>query len=280
MSSQSSVPPAAPSNPPPPFAALNGNIPFPPPPDPTPAAAEPPPGPSRGEGSETEAAPWLPESSPDPRRASPSPNASFIREEKSGSSPSLAAACGSWLTDEPSLTVAEAARELLIPERTLRAWIAEGRVEAFRPDPTRRGMRIRRALLESIRQLAALSGTLPHPAADGGISPAVVEVLQAKLDGAQTAARLLGQRRNEERQRFQAELDREREEREKLSEHLQFLQTQLEGAHEAERELRILMAQSVAAQQQTAHELAELRELKALPPAPPSKVRWWTPWKR
>jgi len=111
-------------------------------------------------------------------------------------------------------------------------------------------MRIRRTLLAGIRQLAALSGTLPHPAADGGISPAVVEVLHAKLDGAQTAARLLGPRRNEERQRFQAELDREREE---LTEHLQFLQTQLEGTREAE------------------------RELKALPPAPPPKVGWWAP---
>src|SRR5688500_2735227 len=90
---------------------------------------------------------------------------------ESGTAPQPAAPCGNVPQGGASLSVAEAARELSIPERTLRAWIAEGRVETFRPDPTRRGMRIRRGVLEDVRQHAVTSGILPQPAADSGSVP-------------------------------------------------------------------------------------------------------------
>ena len=47
----------------------------------------------------------------------------------------------------------------------------------------------------------------------------------------------------------------------------------------AEHELRIIMAQSVQAQQQTARELEVLREERKVLAAP-KKARWWTPWRR
>jgi hypothetical protein len=44
------------------------------------------------------------------------------------------------------------------------------------------------------------------------------------------------------------------------------------------RELRLLIAQSVQAQQQTAAALSGIEERMALPA--PKRARWWTPWKR
>jgi hypothetical protein len=110
---------------------------------------------------------------------------------------------------------------------------------------------------------------------------AAVEVLQAKLDGAQAAARLHAQRRREEYLRLQAELERREAERTTLETEMSFLRERLVQAEDAERELRILIAQSVQAQQQTARELQALREERERPALPPpARVRWWLPWKR
>jgi hypothetical protein len=67
-----------------------------------------------------------------------------------------------------------------------------------------------------------------------------------------------------------------------LEEHLARAEARAEKAEErAEREgreLRILIAQSVQAQQQTAAALSGIEERIALP-APP-KAKWWAPWRR
>ena len=105
-----------------------------------------------------------------------------------------------------------------------------------------------------------------------------VQVLEAKLEGALTAARLHAQRRREEAERHQATLDREREERSRreaqMGEEVMFLKDRLLQAEQSERELRVLIAQSVQAQQSTARELEALREERAALMAP-KRVRWW-----
>jgi hypothetical protein len=144
-------------------------------------------------------------------------------------------------------------------------------------------MRLPLSELEALRQRVAESGIMPqgfsgslrHAAAGGGGDPAV-EVLNAKLDGAQAAVRLHAQRRQEEREQH-------REERARLEQELAFLRERMVKAEDAERELRILLAQQTQASQQTAYALQALTEKPALPPPsepPPSRVRWWLPWKR
>src|SRR5205809_887116 len=89
------------------------------------------------------------------------------------------------------------------------------------------------------RRRAAASRSQPPPAAaTGGPSPerAALELLQARLEGAHTAARLHAQRRHEERERYEAE-------RVDLKSELEFLRERVVRAEEAEREMRLLMAQ-------------------------------------
>ena len=86
----------------------------------------------------------------------------------------------------------------------------------------------------------------------------------------------------ERRRQVEAQIEREREEKGKLVAELEFRRERLLEAERGEAELRVLMAQSVAAQQSTARELEALRELatpqRALPA--PKKARWWAPWRR
>lgn len=184
-------------------------------------------------------------------------------------------------------TIPEAARELGWPERTLRKRIATENLAVYRPTATRRGILVPDALLQELKRRPAPGGPGPHadrtgPHADGPLPPGTVQVLEAKLEGAQTAARLHAQRRHEEAQRHLAEIDREREEREKVERQLAFLQERLVQAEQEGREMRLLMAQSVQAQQQTAGELQAMREQAALTaaPEPPQRVRWWHLWRR
>jgi hypothetical protein len=84
-------------------------------------------------------------------------------------------------------------------------------------------------------------------------------VVRERLQGAQEAVRL-----HAERVRAQAK-------------DIGFLQAQLDKSREAERELRILMAQGVTAQQQTAAALNGIEERPALPA--PRRSRWLF-WRR
>jgi excisionase family DNA binding protein len=194
----------------------------------------------------------------------------------------------------PTYTVSDAARVLGCSERTVRKWIDRGRLPATMPDGMKLGMRIPVAAVEVLRQSlqanapVSVGASLTPPVSLGPESDSVgtspVQVLGVRLEGAQAAARLHAQRRREEQDRrqqdaarHQAELDREREERVKLEQQLAFLQERLVQAEQEGREMRLLMAQSVQAQQQTAAELQALREQAALPPA---KVRWYWPFGR
>jgi hypothetical protein len=90
------------------------------------------------------------------------------------------------------------------------------------------------------------------------------------LGSMRQALRLHARLRREEVRRYQDELAHRDEE-------LTFLKERLIQAERESRETRLLMAQSVQAQQATARELEDLR-LKAL--SPPKKVRWWVLWRR
>jgi hypothetical protein len=190
-----------------------------------------------------------------------------------------------------TLSVPDAALKLNVPERTLRNWIAAGTLPVVRPDPVpgRRPMiRIPLAAIEALlrdesfasRNAAAGGGPSPAAAAGGGQSPdqAAMAVLQARLEGAHTAARLHAQRRHEERERYEVE-------RADLKEELEFLRERMVRAEEAEREMRLLMAQQTQTLQQATHALKAFTERPALPepspepePPPPKKVRWF--WRR
>jgi hypothetical protein len=149
-------------------------------------------------------------------------------------------------------------------------------------------MRLPLSALEMLRQRAAESGSFaPAAAASGSGPPAAgsgpgpegaVEVLHAKLDGAQAAVRLHAQRRHEERERHQGELARREEELARLEGELAFLRERMIKAEEAERELRLLLAQQTRTSYQATQALQALTEKPALPP--PARVRWWLPWKR
>lgn len=102
------------------------------------------------------------------------------------------------------------------------------------------------------------------PVSDPLPDPTSVKVLEAKLDGAQTAVRLHAERRRT------------------LEGEVTFLKDRLVQAEQEGRELRLLIAQSVQAQQRTADELTYLRELAVPKPALPAprKAKWWMPWRR
>src|SRR2546423_1239241 len=82
-------------------------------------------------------------------------------------------------------------------------------------------------------------------------------VLQARLEGAHTAARLHAQRRHEERERYEAE-------RVDMKSELEFLRERMVRAEEAEREMRLLMAQQTQTLQQATHALKAFTERPAL----------------
>ena len=190
----------------------------------------------------------------------------------------------------------DAALKLNVPERTLRNWIAAGTLPVVRPDPVRGRRQMIRVPLAAIETLLQDESFAGRPAAagsglaaaTGGPSPdaAALAVIQARLDGAHTAARLHAQRRHEERERYQVERGEMRGE-------LEFLRERMVRAEEAEREMRLLMAQQTQTLQQATRALQAFTERPALPesipePAPaapeprseppPKKIRWF--WQR
>lgn len=121
----------------------------------------------------------------------------------------------------------------------------------------------------------------------GALSEMSTAALEARLEGAQLAAKLHAQRYREtrtqsvdERERLLQMVERERtESREALArvtEEVEFLREQLQARTDAERELRLLLARTT----QTMEQLAEKPALVANTQSPKQRVRWWMPWRR
>jgi hypothetical protein len=136
-----------------------------------------------------------------------------------------------------------------------------------------------------------LGGEERRVVADGGGGDALSEMstaaLEARLEGAQLAAKLHAQRYREtrtqatdERERLLQMVERERSEsREALArvtEEVEFLRHQLQARTDAERELRLLLARTT----QTMEQMAEKPALVASTSSSRPKVRWWMPWRR
>jgi hypothetical protein len=192
-------------------------------------------------------------------------------------------------------SVAEAARELSISERTLREWIRLERIPTADLLQTQRGIRIPASLVASLRGsnllLATIGSSRQHTEGAGGSSDRQQEAaeagsapqwaergsrgqqraaagggalreLEARLEGAQLAARIHAQRRREETALLKADVE--------------FLRQRLEQAAVAEKELRFIVAQTTQVLQQ----VTERPALPAADPRPARRVRWWLPWRR
>jgi excisionase family DNA binding protein len=192
-------------------------------------------------------------------------------------------------------SVAAAARELGIPERTLREWIRLQKIEAAPPRPGKRGVRISAATLGELQQtrpgeevaprsipmeqsgLAADGGNSRQMAADGNPwrqQPAAVDesehCREVSHDVSPHAAIL-------------AAVERERD---LALRELEFVKAQLERRAEeaqrqatAEEQLRVMLMQL----ERTNAELAGALLQKALPPheePPARRLKWWQLWRR
>jgi excisionase family DNA binding protein len=212
------------------------------------------------------------------------------------------------------MTAVEAAQALGVSERTVRRWVASGELSGTRVrGPHGPELRVDRGTVTAYRMIqpptvdrpvmpvvpdperVAMTGTpdlkLDTPAMTGTLdtglpampdTSAVVQVLRARLDGAQLAAKLNAKRRedarrqaDEERQRLIAAEERAREREAAAAAEIEFLRQQLQQRTDAERELRILLAQ-------TTHALQSVNEKPALEAknVTSGRVRWWWPWGR
>jgi len=59
------------------------------------------------------------------------------------------------MTDEPEMTLAEAAARLRLNPETIRRWLKAGRLRGYRPGGTKAGWRIRASDLEAFKRRAA-----------------------------------------------------------------------------------------------------------------------------
>jgi excisionase family DNA binding protein len=214
------------------------------------------------------------------------------------------------LTD--MMTAAEAALALGVSERTVRRWVAGGELSGTRVrGPHGPELRIDRGAVAAYRMIQppsverpvmpdlvneAMAGTpvidQDTPAMTGIPDPclptmpdtsAAVQVLQVRLEGAQLAAKLNAKRREdarrlaeEERQRLIAAEERAREREAAAAAEIGFLRQQLQQRTDAERELRLLLAQATQAVQA----LTDRPALAAENVTPAHKVRWWWPRRR
>lgn len=160
-----------------------------------------------------------------------------------------------------SYSVAEAAKLLQLSDRTLRSWIAEGKVTSFEPQPPLRGARIHREEVDRLRQTLIAAGQLPADSgATGGVGEEPEDVAALRQQIAVLEA---------ERAMLQEHVEEARKERDRWREQA----NQLTTAMEQERILRLREAEGLG-------KLAEALTPKALPePAgsaePEAKRPWW-----
>jgi excisionase family DNA binding protein len=190
-------------------------------------------------------------------------------------------------------TIPEAASRLGVPERSLRQWVREGRVPIIPPLIGQRGARIAASTVETLLAAGAAGdggntgmsgksgsstdgntgaigmdgGTGSKSSSGNGGTGTTAQDESETLHSVRQALRLHARMRREESRRYQEELAHRDTE-------LTFLKERLIAAEREGQETRLLMAQSVQAQQATARELEALREERAALMAP-KKVRWW-----
>jgi len=194
---------------------------------------------------------------------------------------------------ESAFTVAEAAALLLVNERTVRRWAAAAEL----PCHTIRGkrgpeLRIDRAAVLAHRLLLTQgrenadkpgekdAGEPGKPDAEAGKAAqepdsaaslsASLAVLQARLDGAHLAAKLHAARHREAREALRSCEARAAAREAQLAAELEFLRGQVQQRTDAERELRLLLAQATQARERPA-----LEARNAVAPR-----RWWAWWRR
>jgi excisionase family DNA binding protein len=212
-------------------------------------------------------------------------------EQQDGSTAAAGQQHGSGNATEPqAYLVSEAAERVGIPERTLRAWIRQGRVPVLAPTEGSRGVRLSAKTLDELRQAKPLTwdgerflgGTAAAEQQQEGLAAAEQQhgsgMPAEERHGGSTAAA-------EERQaglpfvayeELLAAADRERDH---LLDEVQFLRRQLEESRQAETQMRVLLGHHAAT-------LRQLTERPALPatasvdPDPPRRPRWWARWRR
>lgn len=170
------------------------------------------------------------------------------------------------------VSVTEAADRAGVSARTVHRWIAAGEVVSDMSEDGRR-----RVLTLSLPRRDTVSDSVsdkeePVTLAETPAEPAVGDTsatLRARWEGAQTAAKIHARRAAEARQHLEEERKRHAAERGELTTELRFLREQLAAQTEAQRELRLLLAQSNQALQAATERLA-------LPPAP--ERPWWRFW--
>jgi len=193
--------------------------------------------------------------------------------------------------------------------RTIRRWIASEVVTSKLEElnghpvrlilrdslPSRGGVTPAHGAANGTSDLAAGSAVCQAPAAgsanghrdpDGSASgheedasgtAMAVPVLQARLEGAQLAAKLHAQRFREARQ----QIAEERERSARTQAEVEFLRQQLAARTDAERELRLLLAQVTRALPQPGEVPAlEARNVTPKAKEPPKRARWWALWSR
>jgi excisionase family DNA binding protein len=164
-------------------------------------------------------------------------------------------------TAADTLTIAEAATSCGLNERTLRRWVATGKLPS-RLDAAGRGRLVNGAELRAFLADRGLSG--PDRTLDRTLDRTVTG---QSPDSDRTDDRLLELARIEER------LAAAERERERMAAELEFARAQITAARQAESELRVLLLEQARA-------LQSVTAPKALPPADPPRRRWWRAWWR
>lgn len=176
-------------------------------------------------------------------------------------------------------SVAEAAVELGISERTLREWVRTGKAASFQSPPPQRGKRLTAEEVDRLRPLVpATSGNQPQPAGSTERQPPV------DSGGQQQAAADSGKLHELERALAVAEAELRA-----VTSDRDFLRGQVDRHATAEAELRVLMLR----QSEQIQALQMAQEQKALPepkkpwwasPQAPENTAvarpWWAFWRR
>jgi excisionase family DNA binding protein len=226
-------------------------------------------------------------------------------QQQSGSNPAAQQQSGSMAAEQqiPSgcgYLVSEAAELLEIPERTLRAWIRQGKVPVLAPTEGSRGVRLSERTLQEMRHVKPVTWDGERFLRQSGGNPAgsPPEADEQQPDSGNAAAERQSGGNPAERQEEAAALPAARfyedllagveRERDQALREVGHLRAQLDQRAEeaqrhaiAEEQLRVMLMKLEATNAQMTGALVQ----KALPPAPEPeaarrRLRWWALWSR